>query len=265
MSYPQSGLDYTNYTLRNLDVFAWRAAKSYSKVLPSRAGSSTKPSVIVLHDPSNLEYLITLLVLTKLGHLVLFLSTCPSVPAIESLMKTTSASTIIGDETFVTLPLLHNHGICDLFRAIYSLKSIHLYNAGLPLTQEYLIGILSQNQFEVFYGVPYALKLLSETPRKIEVLGAVKIVMYGVSACPDDLGNLLVENGVHLVSHYGAQVPPQRCRLRQGAGYCYGPKHRNWPADDIFPTPRRQSLELCSENEKGIPVLVLETSWVEFI
>ncbi|EFY94283.1 AMP-binding enzyme [Metarhizium robertsii] len=72
----------------------------------------------------------------------------------------------------------------------------------------YLIAILSQNQFEVFYSVPHALKLLSETPRKIEVLGAVKIVIYGGSACPDDLGNLLVENGVHLVSHYGAQVPP---------------------------------------------------------
>lgn len=107
-------------------------------------------------------------------------------------------------EAFITLPLFHNHGICNLFRAIYSLNSIHLYNAELPLTQEYLINILSQNQFEIFYGVPYALKLLSETTRGIEVLRNLKIVMYGGSACPDGLGNLLVESGVNLVSHYGA-------------------------------------------------------------
>jgi acyl-CoA synthetase (AMP-forming)/AMP-acid ligase II len=105
---------------------------------------------------------------------------------------------------FITLPLFHNHGICNLFRAIYSLKPIYLYNAELPLTQEYLINILSHNQFEIFYGVPYALKLLSETQKGIDVLRQLKIVMYGGSACPDDLGDLLVENGVNLVSHYGA-------------------------------------------------------------
>lgn len=27
---------------------------------------------------------------------------------------------------FITLPLYHNHGICNLYRAIYSGKSIHL-------------------------------------------------------------------------------------------------------------------------------------------
>lgn len=308
VSYPRSGVEYVNYTLRQLDVFAWRAAKWYSKKLPGRTSSSTTPSVIALHGPSNLEYLITLIALTKLGHSVLFLSTRLSVPAIESLMRTTSANTIIGHgrqlitdvevqkllpfvhvlemsnrpifeypieahgdtqldahldpesesnnvvfiihssglcspspgctgqfeanlpgstglpkpiyqtqksclanyscsmdmKAFITLPLFHNHGICNLFRAIYSLKSIHLYNAELPLTQEYLIKILSQNQFEIFYGVPYALKLLSETPRGIEVLRGLKIVMYGGSACPDDLGNQLVGSGVKLVSHYGA-------------------------------------------------------------
>lgn len=96
VSYPRTGVEYIDYTLRQLDVFAWRAAKWYSKELPGRASSSTKPSVIALHGPSNLEYLITLLALTKLGHSVLFLSTRLSVPAIESLMRTTSANTIIG-------------------------------------------------------------------------------------------------------------------------------------------------------------------------
>jgi acyl-CoA synthetase (AMP-forming)/AMP-acid ligase II len=96
VSYPRSGVEYVDYTLRQLDVFAWRAANWYSEKLPKRASSSQKPSVIALLGPSNLEYLITLLALTKLGHSVLFLSTRLSIPAIESLMKTTSASTIIG-------------------------------------------------------------------------------------------------------------------------------------------------------------------------
>ena len=107
-------------------------------------------------------------------------------------------------KAFITLPLYHNHGICNFFRAIYSGKSIHIYNADLPLTQSYLATILRQHRFEIFYGVPYALKLLSETDEGIELLKQLKIVMYGGSACPDTLGDLLVNSGVNLVGHYGA-------------------------------------------------------------
>ncbi|KAI4708608.1 putative secondary metabolism biosynthetic enzyme [Alternaria sp. Ai002NY15] len=109
-------------------------------------------------------------------------------------------------KAFITLPLYHNHGICNFFRAIYSGKSIHIYNADLPLTQSYLATILKQHRFEIFYGVPYALKLLSETDEGIELLKQLKIVMYGGSACPDALGDLLVNSGVNLVGHYGAKA-----------------------------------------------------------
>jgi acyl-coenzyme A synthetase/AMP-(fatty) acid ligase len=107
-------------------------------------------------------------------------------------------------KAFITLPLYHNHGICNFFRAIYSGKSIHIYNADLPLTQSYLTTILRKYNFEIFYGVPYALKLLAETDEGIELLKQLKIVMYGGSACPDTLGDSLVEQGVNLVGHYGA-------------------------------------------------------------
>lgn len=79
-----------------------------------------------------------------------------------------------------------------------------MYNADLPLTQDYLVKIMREHQFEIFYGVPYALKLLSESEQGIRLLQQLKIVMYGGSACPDELGNSLVENGVNLVGHYGA-------------------------------------------------------------
>ncbi|KAK7226862.1 hypothetical protein V2G26_014865 [Clonostachys chloroleuca] len=289
ISYPSSGIEFVNYTLQQLDVFAWRVAKQYEQSLPVRSSSAEKPRVIALLGPSNLEYLITLLALTKLGHTVLPLSTRIPQPAIENLMNVTGAKTLIAEARFlelagkvsdsmsielleiaprsvfefpvevhaetkldqaldpkieqdniafiihssgstglpkpiyqthkacianyaksmemkalITLPLYHNHGICNLFRAIYARVPIYFYNADLPLTQDYLVRILRQNKFEIFYGVPYALKLLSEADEGIRLLRDLRMVMYGGSACPDELGNALVENGVNLVGHYGA-------------------------------------------------------------
>lgn len=107
-------------------------------------------------------------------------------------------------KAFITLPLYHNHGICNFYRALWCRKSIHLYNAELPLTSDFLIKIMRKHKFEIFYGVPYALKLLAETSEGLDLLAQLKTVMYGGSACPDDLGNLLVDHGVNLISHYGA-------------------------------------------------------------
>ncbi|KAF4468798.1 male sterility [Fusarium albosuccineum] len=289
VSYPSSGTEYIDYTLQQLDVFAWRVAKHYEPQLPIRTSSAEKSTVVAMLGPSNLEYLITMLALNKLGHTALLLSTRIPQIAIESLVQTTGATAIVADgrflslaedvakaiptlqslqiagrdtfeytieahgdtqldsaldpeietdniawiihssstglpkpiyqtqrsclpnyathmnmRSFITLPLFHNHGICNMFRAIHSRKAIHLYNADLPLTQEHLVNIMRKHKFEIFYGVPYALKLLSETEEGIRLLRDLKVVMYGGSACPDDLGNLLVDNGVNLVGHYGA-------------------------------------------------------------
>ncbi|KAF2177428.1 male sterility protein [Zopfia rhizophila CBS 207.26] len=290
VSYPSSGIEFVDYSMQQLDVFAYRAARHYQSWIPTRKSSAVKPTTVALLGPSNFDYLITMLALTKLGHTVLFLSTRISQLAIESLIETTGATYLLADsrylqtaskvkenlahievaeiagetvydfpievhadtrmdyqldqsvetlnniyiihssgstglpkpiyqphksaianyavsmdmKAFITLPLYHNHGICNLFRAIYAGKPIHLYNADLPLTQSYLTKILREHQFEIFYGVPYALKLLAESDEGIELLKQLKIVMYGGSACPDTLGNLLVEQGVNLVGHYGA-------------------------------------------------------------
>ncbi|RSL55384.1 hypothetical protein CEP54_009414 [Fusarium duplospermum] len=285
-----SGINYADYTLQQLDVFAWRVAKYYEPELPIRTSPSQKPTVVAMLGPSNLEYLITMLALKKMGHTALLLSTRIPQIAVESLVNETGATAIIADgrfveladnvsktiptlqslriagrdafeypieahgdtqldahldpevetqniawiihssgstglpkpiyqtqksclpnyaihmdmKSFITLPLFHNHGICNMFRAIHSRKAIHLYNADLPLTQDHLVNIMREHNFEIFYGVPYALKLLCETEEGIKLLQSFKIVMYGGSACPDDLGNLLVDNGVNLVGHYGA-------------------------------------------------------------
>ena len=107
-------------------------------------------------------------------------------------------------KAFITLPLYHNHGICNLYRAVYCGMPIHMFNADLPLTHDYLVKIMTQQRFEIFYGVPYALKLLAESEDGIKALQQLRIVMYGGSACPDDLGDMLVGKGVNLIGHYGS-------------------------------------------------------------
>ncbi|KXH69000.1 male sterility protein [Colletotrichum salicis] len=291
VSYPSSGITYVDYTMRQLDVFAYRVAKFYEQRIPSRLNSDEKPTTVAVLGPSNFDYLVTMLALTKLGHTTLFLSTRISQEAIESLISVTGAKFLLADKryletaegakqqtlprldvleiagqstfdfpievhadtrldygrdlsveannliyiihssgstglpkpiyqtqksaihnysssmnmkAFITLPLYHNHGICNLYRAIYCGKPIHLYNADLPLTREHLTSIMRKHNFEIFYGVPYALKLLAETDEGMDLLRQLKIVMYGGSACPDDLGDTLVNTGVNLVGHYGA-------------------------------------------------------------
>ena len=292
VSYPSSGINYVDYTARQLDTFAFRAARHYATTMPPRSSSSQTATVVGLLGPSNFDYLMTILALTKLGHTVLFLSTRISPAAYESLLRATKAKYLLIDESFrnlaetlspsldeleisgivkrdvyegedvvgtteldtcltrqldpevektqlawiihssgstglpkpifqtqgaalgnyrnnlnmrgfVTLPLYHAHGISSLFRSIQSHKSIHLYNASLPLTHDYLLKTLQQNDFEIFYGVPYALKILAESSEGLEALAKMKVVMFGGSACPDTLGNRLVEKNVNLVSHYG--------------------------------------------------------------
>ena len=109
-----------------------------------------------------------------------------------------------GYRAFLTLPLYHNHGISTFFRAICKGKPISLYNASLPLSETNLVKAMEAMQPESFHGVPYALKLLSESERGIETLRRCKLVLFGGSSCPDDLGDKLVNAGVYLVSHYGA-------------------------------------------------------------
>lgn len=47
------------------------------------------------------------------------------------------------------------------------------------------------------------LKLLSETDEGIAVLAKMKLVLFGGSPCPDELGDKLVAAGVPLTGHYG--------------------------------------------------------------
>ncbi|KAL1847941.1 putative NRPS-like protein biosynthetic cluster [Paecilomyces lecythidis] len=291
IAYPRSGIDYVEYSMRDLDVFAYRVATKVASRIPVRSSSSEKQTVVGMLGPSDLSYLVNLLALSKLGHSALLLSTRISTEAYMSLLETTNSRNLMVHESFrdvaeelkrrnpdlqvdeipsqdvydfpiedvnidtnltahldpaketentvwiihssgstglpkpipqiqraaiknyagnmnmdgfITLPLYHNHGISCLFRAVHSCKRLHLYNANLPLTKQYLLDTMKAHEFEIFYGVPYALKLLAETEEGIGALTMFKIVMFGGSPCPDSLGDKLVERGVNLISHYGS-------------------------------------------------------------
>lgn len=97
VSYPSSGTDFVDYSMQQLDVFAYRAARHYQAWIPTRESSETKPTIVALLGPSNFDYLVTMLALTKLGHTVLFLSTRISQLAIENLIETTGAAYLLVD------------------------------------------------------------------------------------------------------------------------------------------------------------------------
>lgn len=105
VSYPSSGIEYVDYTFQQLDVFAYRVGKQLQAVIPSRTSSKEKRTVVAMLGPSNLEYLVTMMGLVKLGHTVLFLSTRISVPAIESLITSTGATYLIADPRYLEASL----------------------------------------------------------------------------------------------------------------------------------------------------------------
>ncbi|KAK2788903.1 putative NRPS-like protein biosynthetic cluster [Onygenales sp. PD_10] len=106
-------------------------------------------------------------------------------------------------DAFITLPLFHSHGISSVFRGIASKKEVYLYSASLPLTGPRLVDIFKKYNFELFSGVPYALKLMAEAPDGIEQLSRMKLVTFGGSSCPEALGDQLVRQGVRLACHFG--------------------------------------------------------------
>jgi acyl-CoA synthetase (AMP-forming)/AMP-acid ligase II len=116
VSYPSSGIEYVDYTMKQLDVYAFRAAKHYKQFLPTRRSSDEKPLVIALLGKSDFNYLVTMLALTKLGHTTLFLSTRISQEAIDNLLQLTGAEYFVVDE--------RHHDIAEAAQKSLGLKGI---------------------------------------------------------------------------------------------------------------------------------------------
>ena len=107
-------------------------------------------------------------------------------------------------KAFCTSPLFHSHCLMETGRAIYAKRAMYLGNYALPVTRQNLIDAMSVARPELLCAVPYVLKLLAESDDGIAQLTRLKQVLYGGSACPDDLGDFLVGRGVNLAGNYGA-------------------------------------------------------------
>lgn len=109
-----------------------------------------------------------------------------------------------GFRFFTTSPLFHSFALMEMGRAFYTRAATYLGNHSLPTTYQNLYDALRVAQPEQFSAVPYVIKLLAEKPEGVKMLAKPKIVLFGGSSCPDDLGDRLVAQGVNLVANYGA-------------------------------------------------------------
>ncbi|KAJ5376810.1 hypothetical protein N7509_013696 [Penicillium cosmopolitanum] len=109
-----------------------------------------------------------------------------------------------GLRVFNISPLFHSHALMELGRALYTRAPAYLGNHSLPVTYQNLYDALQVAQPHQISAVPYVIKLLSERPEGIQELVKPKLVIYGGSSCPSDLGDRLVAQGVNLSGNYGA-------------------------------------------------------------
>ncbi|EXJ73779.1 uncharacterized protein A1O5_03541 [Cladophialophora psammophila CBS 110553] len=132
----------------------------------------------------------------------------------------------------LTVPLYHTHGHACLYRAFFKRTTIYFMNARLPLTSTNVISVMEAVRPAIIFTVPYALGLLAETERGIRAMQSCEIVSSAGSQIPDELGNQLIDCGIHLISHWGstetgALMDSMRPR-----------EDKDWSYMSIFPSAR---------------------------
>ncbi|PMD33859.1 putative NRPS-like enzyme [Hyaloscypha variabilis F] len=105
---------------------------------------------------------------------------------------------------FQSVPLFHAHGFISFIQAIYKRKCIYMFNGHAPQTHDTVTAAIRAANPEIVWTVPYVLKLLCEKRDGIEVLKKCKVVSCSGSRCPDELGDLMVREGIHFGTAFGA-------------------------------------------------------------
>lgn len=117
--------------------------------------------------------------------------------------------------TFTTTPLYHG-GIADLFRAWTSGALIWLFpGKGVPITARNIVKCLDAAErstqecsnapmVKYFSSVPYVLQMMETDVEGLRYLQRMDIVGVGGAALPAEVGDRLVQQGVHLVSRFGS-------------------------------------------------------------
>ncbi|KAE9379666.1 putative NRPS-like enzyme [Stipitochalara longipes BDJ] len=105
---------------------------------------------------------------------------------------------------FQSLPFSHAHGLVTYSQAIWTKKTLYLFNNHVPQTNSTLCSAIEAATPEIVWTVPYVLKLLAESERGIQALKNCKVVSSSGSRCPDELGDLLTSRDVFLGCLFGS-------------------------------------------------------------
>lgn len=149
LAYPSSGTHYVDYTARQLDYHAYNAALLYAAKMPQRSSSMEKPRVVALLGPSNLDYVVAMFALTKLGHTVLFLS--PRIPkeAHRSVLEQTNAQDLVVNESLSEIADYLRFELQDL--KIHALVGEDLYSQPhahiIDTRMDYMLNSLAETRY----------------------------------------------------------------------------------------------------------------------
>ncbi|OCK78011.1 acetyl-CoA synthetase-like protein [Lepidopterella palustris CBS 459.81] len=102
-----------------------------------------------------------------------------------------------------TMPFFHGVGYMTLIQAIHSRHVAYFFDGNVPQTHETLTTAFRVVKPDAVMTVPYALKLLAEQKDGVELLRQPRMVSCAGSRIPDEIGDLLVEKGVYLVTAFG--------------------------------------------------------------
>ena len=112
-----------------------------------------------------------------------------------------------GSRAITTSPLFHAYASKLTINCMISgHMCMYLNNAAIPQTNDGLVELFEVAQPDVFFAVPYNLKLLAESQSGIEALRKCKQVVSSGSQLSDELGNRLVDAGVNIETLFAGSV-----------------------------------------------------------
>lgn len=112
-----------------------------------------------------------------------------------------------GLSAFNTLPWYHGYGLVTALQAMWARKTAFMWDASQPITAGSLVRALQAAAPESVHCVPAVLQLVASRPDGIDALRECQLVAYCGAACPDDLGDYLVAQGVRFGGVFGSYVP----------------------------------------------------------
>lgn len=165
--------------------------------------------------------------------------------------------------TFTTTPLYHG-GIADLFRAWTSNALIWLFpGKQLPITATNVCKCLEiamecaetglYPSVKYFSSVPYILQMMASSEEGLKRLQQMDIVGVGGAALPLEVGNMLVEQEVNLISRFGSA----ECGFLMSSHREYG-KDKAW---DYLRSSSGGDFLQFEGREDGISELIIRQGW----